>query len=78
MKKRIIHTLVSALLLVSVVFSTACKKDTPKDDGISVKMLIGGFVNLATDNNDPYKKWIKDNFGLNVNLVAVGDISGLE
>lgn len=76
MKKRIIHTLVSAVLLVSVVFSTACKKDTPKDDGISAKMLIGGFVNLATDNNDPYKKWIKDNFGLNVNLVAVGDISG--
>lgn len=47
-----------------------------KSDAIPINMLITGFVNLATNENDPYRKWVRDNYNLDINLVSVSDLSG--
>lgn len=66
-----------ALMLLGT--ACACGDKTGGGEGesaIPVKMLVTGFVNLATDANDPYKKWIKDNYNLDITLKTSGDLSG--
>ena len=72
----------SALALILLGSMAACgdKENNSSSGGsssaIPVKMLVTGFVNLPTDANDPYKKWIKDNYNLDINLKTSGDLSG--
>ena len=71
---------IAALVLGACIAFTAvaCSNDNGggSNGAVKVKMLITGFVNLPTDANDPYRKWIADNYGLDINLSAVGDLSG--
>lgn len=87
MKAKTVKSIVSsALALMLLGSSVGCgggggggaSSSTAGGNGgaIPVKMLITGFVNLPTDANDPYKKWIKDNYNLDVTLKASGDLSG--
>lgn len=45
-------------------------------DGTPVTLLTTGWVNSGINAGDPYRKWINDNYGLNVNLVATADFAG--
>ena len=84
MKAKIFKTILSsALALMLLGTSVACDGDSGNESSsgggegaISVKMLVTGFVNLPTDENDPYRKWIKDNYNLDINLKTSGDLSG--
>lgn len=44
-------------------------------DGTPVTLLTTGWVNSGINEGDPYRKWINDNYGLNVNLVATADFA---
>lgn len=55
----------------------ACsQKEGGGDGAISVKLLTTGWTNTLTDSNDPYRKWIKENYALDVDLQATADFSG--
>lgn len=55
----------------------ACsQKEGGGDGAISVKLLTTGWTNTPTDSNDPYRKWIKENYALDVDLQATADFSG--
>ena len=43
--------------------------------GIGGVVLLTGWVNSGINEGDPYRKWINDNYGLNVNLVATADFA---
>ena len=83
MKVKKFRSVLSTALALMIMGSTAAcggggdgSSSSGGNSPIAVKMLITGFVNLPTDANDPYKKWIKDNYNLDVNLKASGDLSG--
>lgn len=70
---KIVTLLLGFVLCFGVV---GCGESKNETNAISVKMLISGFVNLATDSKDPYRKWIRDKYNLDINLKAVGNLSG--
>ncbi|MBR1676291.1 MAG: hypothetical protein IJ706_03165 [Clostridia bacterium] len=78
LQKRIVGMLLSA---VSVITVAACggNERTPvptgTDSSDKVTILCSAAVGQPTDNNDPYKKYVKDNYGLDVTLVAASDFS---
>ena len=77
MKTKIFKSILSgAIALMLLGSSVACGGGNGGDSSISVKMLVTGFVNLPTDANDPYRKWIKDNYNLDITLKTSGDLSG--
>ncbi|WP_251614771.1 hypothetical protein [Pumilibacter muris] len=77
MRKKITKIAAVLLGIVCCFAATGCDKGLNSDDGVSsVKMLISGYVNLPTDSNDPYRKWVRDNYNLDVKLTAVGNLSG--
>lgn len=45
------------------------------EENPTIELLTTGWVNTPTDENDPYKAWILENYGLNVNLTATSDFS---
>lgn len=76
LRTRIISLLVSAAALFSVV---GCGDRRPAGTGTEssnkVTILCSAAVGTPTTENDPYKKYIEDNYGLDVTLVAASDFS---
>ena len=76
LRTRIISLLVSATALFSVV---GCGDRRPAGTGTEssnkVTILCTAAVGTPTTENDPYKKYIEDNYGLDVTLIAASDFS---
>ena len=77
LKTRIVSLLLSTVAVFTVV---GCGGDrTPVDTGTKssneVTILCSAAVGTPTNANDPYKKYIKDNYGLDATLVAASDFS---
>ena len=69
-----------AFVMCASVFSLAGCKGTVKIVGgvtssNKVTILTTAAVGTATTDNDPYKKYIQDNYGLDVTLIAASDFS---
>lgn len=64
------------ILLASLILIAGCDSNNNDDELIKVKLLTTGYVNLGTDNNDPYRQWIKDNYNLDISLEATSDLTG--
>lgn len=74
MKRRLFALLIAVLLIFGAV--SGCGRKTGSDlDGTPVTLLTTGWVNAGINDGDPYRQWINDNYGLNVNLVATGDFA---
>lgn len=73
MKKRLFAVLLGVLLTLGLF--TGCRQIDSELDGTPVTLLTTGWVNSGINAGDPYRKWINDNYGLNVNLVATGDFA---
>ena len=76
LRTRIISLLVSATALFGVV---GCGDRKPTGTGTEssnkVTILCSAAVGTPTTENDPYKKYIEDHYGLDVTLVAASDFS---
>lgn len=76
LRTRIISLLVSATALFGVV---GCGDRRPAGTGTEssnkVTILCSAAVGTPTTENDPYKKYIEDNYGLDVTLIAASDFS---
>ena len=74
-KKRIAIGFLAVLMAFS---GTACKRK-PITQGSSssndITILCSAAVGQPTTANDPYKKYIKDKYGLNVTLIAASDFA---
>ncbi len=88
MKNRFLKATLSALLAVSFVAgAAACGKQiggtgsaqssggTTGDEIYDVSLLVSGWTNTPTSADDPYKAWIRENYGLNVSLNATTDFA---
>jgi putative aldouronate transport system substrate-binding protein len=64
-------------LLPSCSNKLGSDKDKVSNKEIDVTILTTGFVNTPTDNNDPFKKWVKDKYGINLTLFATNDFATL-
>lgn len=60
---------------ILLIFAAGCGTIRGKDSSNNVTILTAGLVATPTDANDPYKKWIKDNYNLNVTLIASSSFS---
>lgn len=76
MKKRIFVLIMAVLMICAAVVGCSRQTGTGADGITTIQLLTRGWINIPTDENDPYKQWIKDNYGLNVNLEATADING--
>ena len=78
MKKILFKVIAAALATVSVACFTACGK-TPQESTTSgadkITLLLSGWTNTPTSSDDPYRKWIADNYGLDVSLNATTDFA---
>ena len=67
------------LLLIAIMLlgftMYGCGPGTDDDGAYDITMLMTGYVNLGTDDNDPYRKWVKDNYNLDITLNATNDFS---
>lgn len=77
LRTRIISLLVSAASILGMV---GCGGDrrlvgTGTESSNKVTILCSAAVGTPTTENDPYKKYIADNYGLDVTLVAASDFS---
>lgn len=69
--KKIIICILAALMLFSLF---GCGTQSGEQgDVIPVKLLTTGWTNTPTDEDDPYRKWIRDNYKLDVDLQATAD-----
>jgi len=69
--------LLALLVLIASFSALSCTNTTTAgNEAIDVTLLMTGYVNLGTDQNDPYRQWIQENYGLNVTLNATSDFSG--
>ena len=78
--KKFLKGLVSTLLTLAVCGSIAgCGGNSGSGAGgetkYNVSLLVQGWVNTPTTDEDPYKKWISDNYNLNVTLNATTDFT---
>ena len=76
LKNRIISLLLSATAVFGLV---GCKERRPLGTGTEssdkVTILCSAAVGQPTTANDPYKQYIKDNYGLDVTLIAASDFA---
>lgn len=76
LKNRIISLILSATAVFGLV---GCKERRPlgtdTESSNKVTILCSAAVGTPTTDNDPYKKYIADNYGLDVTLVAASDFS---
>ncbi|MBP5307686.1 MAG: hypothetical protein J6Z34_00950, partial [Clostridia bacterium] len=86
--KALTKILLSVVLVLAVtVSSVACKKEkggssdadsgSGKENGTvySVSLLLNGWTNTPTSSDDPYRAWIKQNYGLDISLNATTDFT---
>ena len=66
----------AAWVLTAALLLTGCTggEQPPQSDVTTINLLTRGWINIPTDENDPYKQWIVDNYALNVNLNTTSDI----
>ena len=79
MKKNLFKVIAAVLATVSVACFTACGKK-PKESNTAggtdkITLLLSGWTNTPTSADDPYRKWIADNYGLDVSLNATTDFA---
>ncbi len=81
MKNRFFKLLVSAILATVLLASVGCNKKPGGNNGntgdkvYDITLLLNGWTNTPTTDSDPYKAWIKENYGLNVTLNATTDFT---
>lgn len=80
MKKNIMRIIAAAIALFSLVSFTACGKKPTSESSAGTKtdkvtLLLSGWTNTPTTSDDPYKKWISENYGLDVSLNATTDFA---
>ena len=78
--KKFLKNLVSTVLALTMCGSIAgCGGGSGTGAGgetkYNVSLLVQGWVNTPTTDEDPYKKWISDNYNLNVTLNATTDFT---
>lgn len=73
MKRKLFALIICAILALGTF--AGCKRPDSGLDGTPITLLTTGWVNSGINDGDPYRKWINDNYGLNVNLVATGDFA---
>ncbi len=64
------------LMIISFTLFGCDNDDQNDDKAYDITILMTGFVNLGTDESDPYRKWIKENYNLDITLNATNDFSG--
>ena len=74
------HRIISLVLSAAAVFGVAgCGGRRPVGTGAQssnkVTILCSAAVGQPTSGNDPYKKYIEDNYGLDVTLIAASDFA---
>ena len=76
LKTRIISCMLSAFAVLGAV---GCGERKPVGSGSEssnkVTILCTAAVGQPTTDNDPYKKYIEDHYGLDVTLVAASDFA---
>ncbi len=84
---KILATVVSVLTLGSVAMGCGVGKGKGPGKGpggggeggdntkYNISMLVNGWTNTPTSADDPYKKWVSDNYDLNVTLNATTDFT---
>ena len=79
MKKNLFKVIAAVLATVSVACFTACGKKPQESNTAGgtdkITLLLSGWTNTPTSADDPYKKWIADNYGLDVSLNATTDFA---
>ena len=77
LRTRIISLLVSAASILGMVGCGGDRRPvgTGTESSNKVTILCSAAVGTPTTDNDPYKKYIADNYGLDVTLVAASDFS---
>lgn len=64
------------LSIISLLVFAGCNNNEPAEESsITINLLTTGWINTPTSGKDPYKEWIKDNYGLDVNLTATADFN---
>lgn len=68
--------LLLALLFAVLLLAGCADSNQPADNNgaTSINLLARGWINIPTDENDPYKKWILDNYQLDVNYSTSSDV----
>lgn len=79
MKKNLFKVIAAVLATVSVACFTACGKKPQESNTAGgtdkITLLLSGWTNTPTSADDPYRKWIADNYGLDVSLNATTDFA---
>lgn len=79
MKKILFKVIAAVLAAVSVACFTACGKKPQESNNAGgtdkITLLLSGWTNTPTSADDPYRKWIADNYGLDVSLNATTDFA---
>lgn len=79
MKKNLFKVIAAVLATVSVACFTACGKKPQESNTAGgtdkITLLLSGWTNIPTSADDPYRKWIADNYGLDVSLNATTDFA---
>lgn len=73
---KIFKKLLMVVLCFSFVLSATACGEKNQFKGTPVSLLTTGWVNSPPAGEDPYRKWVDDNYGLNVNLITTNDFLG--
>ncbi len=80
MKNKFLQTVLSLCMVASVGLSVGCggnggDTSTGGDKVHEVSLLLNGWTNTPTSANDPYRAWVKENYGLDVKMTATADFT---
>ena len=64
------------ICLIMILTFASCDNTNTEVEEDKVKILFTGWTNTPTDSNDPYHKWVKENYDLDVQLMATNDFQG--
>ena len=70
--------LIVCIFLMAITTLVSCENGSggtvSTEDKVTI--LFTGWTNTPTDGTDPYRKWVKENYGLDVQLMATNDFQG--
>ncbi len=78
MKNKFLKAVLSVAMAGTMVLAACGDNKNPaggEDKIYDVSLLLNGWTNTPTSDDDPYKAWIKDNYGLNINMTATSDFT---